>query len=237
MSIRCLLVDDEPLALDALVSLLGKVPEVEIVAKCQDAIQALQVLHAEKIDLVFLDIEMPELSGFEMLRSLSNPPPVILTTAYREYAVEAFEMDVIDYLVKPVSLERLLKAINRYHDRRSKNYIGLQIRNPDAGGIITVYSDKKTHKINTADILYLEGLKDYAMVHTKQGRLVTRQTMKVFEKCLSPYDFIRVHRSWIVPYNRLSGWTSHSVFVGEKEIPVGKTYRKPVFDLLDDKNK
>ncbi len=237
MSIRCLIVDDEPLALEALVSLLGKVPNVEIVEKCQDAIIALQLLHSEKIDLVFLDIEMPELSGLEMLGSLSNPPPIILTTAYREYAVQAFELDVIDYLVKPISLERLLKAINRYHDRMSGNDKGLEVWDNSADGIITIYSDKKNHIINTSDILYIEGLKDYAMVYTQKGRLVTRQTMKVFEESLSSYDFIRVHRSWIVPYKQLSGWTTHSVSVGEKEIPVGKTYRKSVFDYLANKSK
>lgn len=237
MSIRCLLIDDEPLALDAMASLLGKIPEIRIEERCQDAVSALQVLHRGNIDLVFLDIEMPELSGIEMLKSLTNPPPVIFTTAYREYAVEAFELDVIDYLVKPVSFERLLKSVNRYHDRQSKNADDNRIPDMSADPTITIYSDKKTHKIRTSDILYIEGLKDYAMVHTMHERLIARQTMKSLEAILSPFDFLRVHRSWIVPYQRLSGWTNHSVSVGEKEIPIGKTYRKSVFDYLSHKSK
>jgi len=237
MTIKCLIVDDEPLALNAMDALLGKIPEVEVIDRCRDAVTALQVLHRGKTDLVFLDIEMPELSGLEMLRSLSNPPKVIFTTAYREYAVEAFELDVVDYLVKPISLERLLKSINRYHDRVNKTSTEPLPEDKGQGGIISIYSDKKTHKINTSDILYIEGLKDYAMVHTENGRLITRQTMKVFEEILLPHDFLRVHRSWIVPYKRLSAWTNYSISIGEKEIPVGKTYRKSVFDYLSNKIK
>ncbi len=235
MNIRCLIVDDEPLAVEALASLAGKIPELVIVDRCNDAVDALQVIHRERIDLVFLDIQMPELTGLEMLRSLARPPKVIFTTAYREYAVEAFELDVIDYLVKPISLERLIKSVNRYHDRTNKNGTGTGDKEEEVSRTITIYSDKKTFKVSTSDILYVEGLKDYALVHTDRGRLITKQTMKNLEKLLSPYDFIRVHRSWIVPYHRLSSWTSHSVSIEEKEIPVGKTYRKSVMDYLENK--
>ncbi|KKL20010.1 hypothetical protein LCGC14_2459730, partial [marine sediment metagenome] len=181
--IRCLLVDDEPLALDAMATLTGKIPELEVIGRCKDAVEALQVIHQKKIDLLFLDIQMPELTGLEMLRSLTNPPKVIFTTAYREYAVEAFELDVVDYLVKPVSLERLLKSINRYHDRIRTNSNDKQGVETDVS--ITIYSDKKTHKIDTSEILFIEGLKDYALVHTKSNRIITRQTMKNFEALLS----------------------------------------------------
>ncbi len=233
---RCLIVDDEPLALDALAALIGKIPSLEIRGKCRDAVEALQILHRESVDLIFLDIHMPELTGLEMLRSMDNPPSVIFTTAYREYAVEAFELDVIDYLVKPVSLERLVKAVNRYYDRIKPETLTGQPE--EAGrGVITLYSDKKTHKINTGDVLYIEGLKDYALVHTVNGRLIARQTMKNLEEALSDHGFIRVHRSWIVPYGRLSSWTSYSVTIGEKEIPVGKTYRRSLMDYLKTRTK
>ncbi|HEC41676.1 MAG TPA: response regulator transcription factor [Bacteroides sp.] len=233
--IRCLLVDDEPLALDAMATLTGKIPELEVIGRCKDAVEALQVIHQKKIDLLFLDIQMPELTGLEMLRSLTNPPKVIFTTAYREYAVEAFELDVVDYLVKPVSLERLLKSINRYHDRIRTNSNDKQGVETDVS--ITIYSDKKTHKIDTSEILFIEGLKDYALVHTKSNRIITRQTMKNFEALLSSYDFIRVHRSWIVPYRRVSSWTSYSVNIGEKEVPIGKTYRKAIQKYLENKHR
>ena len=232
--IRCLLVDDEPLALDAMATLTGKIPELEVIGRCKDAVEALQVIHQKKIDLLFLDINMPELSGLEMLRSLTNPPRVIFTTAYREYAVEAFELDVVDYLVKPVSFERLLKSINRYHDRIRTNSKEGQAETTDEA--VTFYSDKKTYKINTSEILFIEGLKDYALVHTKSNRIITRQTMKNLEAMLSSYHFIRVHRSWIVPYQRLSSWTSYSVNIGEKEIPIGKTYRKSIQEYLVNKH-
>jgi len=234
--IRCLLVDDEPLALDALTTLIGKIPELEIIARCHDAVEALHLIHKQKTDLVFLDIQMPELTGLEMMRSLTNPPRVIFTTAYREYAVEAFELDVIDYLVKPISLERLLKSINRYHDRANRESVNEARKDGNTGGTITLYSDKKTLKINTEEILFVEGLKDYALVHTDKGRFITRQTLKNLEGTLATFDFFRVHRSWIVPYHRLSSWTSYSVTIADREIPIGKTYRRKISDYLESKS-
>ena len=233
MQVRCLIVDDEPLAIDALADLIGKIPDLVIVDRCQDAMEALRVLHREKTDLIFLDIQMPELTGMDMLRSLPHHPAVIFTTAYREFAVEAFEMNGVDYLVKPISLERLLKAINRYYERDKR--IPEKGSNTDSNpnGIITIYSDKRTLKINTADILYVEGLKDYALVHTDNGRFVTRQTLKNLEDSLALFDFFRIHRSWIVPYHRLSSWTSYAVFIGDKEIPIGKTYRRKISEYLE----
>ncbi|KPL17534.1 MAG: hypothetical protein AMS23_02655 [Bacteroides sp. SM1_62] len=233
MKIKCLLVDDEPLALDALESLMQKIPELEIIGKCQNAVEALQVIHARKIDLLLLDIQMPELTGIEMLKSLSHPPKVIFTTAYREYAVEAFELDVIDYLVKPISLERLIRSINRYHDRTLQKSVTEPPISKSPAKSITIYSDKKNYRVNTSSILFIEGLKDYVRIHTDNGRLVTRQTMKNLEDILSGEEFIRVHRSYIVPIHRLDSWTSHSVIVKDKEIPVGRTYRKSIMLLLE----
>ncbi len=233
MNIKCLLVDDEPLALDALESLIRKIPELEIIDKCQNAVEALQIIHNNKIDLLLLDIQMPELTGIEMLKSLAYPPKVIFTTAYREYAVEAFEYDVIDYLVKPISLERLIRSINRYHDRISQKS-SLQASEPETTcKTITIYSDKKNHRVITSSIIYIEGLKDYALVHTDNGRLITRQTLKKLEDILPDEDFIRVHRSYIVPLQRLDSWTTYSVSIKAKEIPVGRTYRKTIMKLLE----
>jgi DNA-binding LytR/AlgR family response regulator len=176
---------------------------------------------------------MPELSGIEMLKSLNHPPKVIFTTAYREYAVEAFELDVIDYLVKPISLERLIKAINRYHE-----WISPVSGSPPSGSqktrhTIHIYSDKRNHRVPLSSILYIEGLKDYAVVHTDQGRLITRQTMKNFEDILPDQEFIRIHRSYIVPVQRLDSWTSYAVNIKDKEIPVGRTYRKSIQHWLE----
>jgi DNA-binding LytR/AlgR family response regulator len=231
--INCLLVDDEPLALDALESLIQKIPELEIIGKCHNAVDALQVIHSRKVDLLLLDIQMPELSGIEMLKTLSHPPRVIFTTAFRDYAVEAFELDVIDYLVKPISLDRLVKSVNRYHDRRSQKEQVLDTNAKSQARSITIYSDKKNHRVHLSSILYIEGLKDYARIHTDHGRLVARQTMKSLEDILPSEAFIRVHRSFIVPVQRLDSWTTYSITVKGKEIPVGRTYRKSVMDLLE----
>ncbi len=164
MMIKCLLVDDEPLALDALEFLIQKIPELEIIDRCSNAVDALQVINNKQIDLLLLDIQMPEITGIEMLKSLAHPPKVIFTTAYRDYAVEAFELDVIDYLVKPISLERLIRSINRYHDRISRKPGPKASDSESSNKTITIYSDKKNYRVITSSILYVEGLKDYAMV-------------------------------------------------------------------------
>ena len=167
-----------------------------------------------------------------MLNSLSYPPSVIFTTAYREYAVEAFELDVIDYLVKPMSLERLVRSVNRYHDRRERRSTTLETASISPPTTIAVYSDKKNYRVKLSSILYVEGLKDYARIHTDNGRLVTRQTLKNFEDILPPEEFIRVHRSFIVPVNRLDSWTTYSIMIKNTEIPVGRTYRNNVMKQL-----
>lgn len=236
MPIKCLLVDDEPLALNALDALIHKIPELEIAGQCSDAVEALQWIHKNSVDLVFLDIQMPEITGIGLLKSLSNPPSVIFTTAYREYAVEAFELDVIDYLVKPISLQRLLKAIDRFQERKKKAATRDTGSNVGPERIITIYSDKKTHKVPIGKILYIQGLKDYAIIHTKDERLIARQTLKKFEEILASDYFLRVHRSYIVPLHRVQSWTSYSLNIEHKEIPIGKTYRKEVLTVLGSQN-
>jgi DNA-binding LytR/AlgR family response regulator len=233
MPIKCLLVDDEPLALNALEALIRKIPELEIAGKCSDAVEALQWIHKNSVDLVFLDIQMPEITGIGLLKSLSNPPSVIFTTAYREYAVEAFELDVVDYLVKPISLQRLMKTIDRYQERRKQTGATENGSKADPERTITIYSDKKTHKVPIREILYIQGLKDYALIYTQDKRLIARQTLKRFEEVLASDHFLRVHRSYIVPLHRVQSWTSYSLHVLQKEIPIGKNYRKEVLTVLE----
>ena len=233
MQINCLLVDDEPLALDALAAMLRKIPDIVIAGRCGDAVEALHWIHNNNIDLMFLDIHMPEISGIGLLKSLSNPPKVIFTTAYREYAVEAFELDVIDYLVKPISIERLLKAINRYQERTRQESRPAEAVETGERKTISIYSDKKTHKVAVDDIRYIEGLKDYALIYTRDEKLITRLTMKKLEDILTQEAFIRIHRSFIVPVKGIRSWTNHSVNIEGKEIPIGKTYRKEILQFLE----
>ena len=250
MNIKCLLVDDEPLALIALEALIRKIPDLEIAGQCSDAVEALQWIHNNSIDLIFLDIQMPEITGIGLLKSLSNPPKVIFTTAYREYAVEAFELDVVDYLVKPISLQRLLKAIDRFQERRKQAFTEPTGSKAGYEKTVTIYSDRKSHKVAIMvtcigsdmgkvainEILYIEGLKDYAIVHTENERLITRLTLKKLEEILSAASFLRIHRSYIVPLHRVRSWTNYSLSIQQKEIPVGKTYRKEVIKILKSQN-
>ena len=236
MNIKCLLVDDEPLALIALEALIRKIPDLEIAGQCSDAVEALQWIHNNSIDLIFLDIQMPEITGIGLLKSLSNPPKVIFTTAYREYAVEAFELDVVDYLVKPISLQRLLKAIDRFQERRKQAFTEPTGSKAGYEKTVTIYSDRKSHKVAINEILYIEGLKDYAIVHTENERLITRLTLKKLEEILSAASFLRIHRSYIVPLHRVRSWTNYSLNIQQKEIPVGKTYRKEVIKILESQN-
>jgi len=232
MQINCLLVDDEPLALKALEAMIRKIPEIEIAGQCSDAVEAMNWIHNNRTDLVFLDIRMPEISGIGLLKSLSNPPKIIFTTAYREYAVEAFELDVVDYLVKPISFERLLKAIDRYRERTRKELRQVETGETADLKTISIYSDKKTYKIALHDIRYIEGLKDYALIYTGDEKLITRLTMKKLEALLPADAFIRIHRSFIIPVNSVRSWTSYSVSIPGKDIPIGKTYRKDILQFL-----
>jgi DNA-binding LytR/AlgR family response regulator len=233
---KCLIVDDEPLAQDVLENYIQKIPELELVKKCSNAIEALALLRENEVQLVFLDIQMPEITGLEMLRSLKNPPAVIFTTAYSEYALQGFELDAIDYLMKPISFERFMKAVNK-----AIHYITLGTREDAAHGVeeeeyIFVKADKKIVKIKLADILYIEGLKDYVMIYTPDARIITLQTMKNLEERLPSSKFLRVHRSFIISIDKLKSVVGNSVEIKDKLIPLGKNYRDEFMKLVEKHN-
>lgn len=225
-NISCILVDDEPLALDALDLLISRIPTLHIVDRCRDAVSAFEALAKTPVDLMFLDIQMPEITGMGLLKSLANPPAVIFTTAYREYAADAFDLDAIDYLVKPISLERLLKAVSRYTERTAKIPVWDPVRPEQESREIMVYADKQQHRVKTSDIIYFEGLKDYVIIHSVNGRLITRKSLRYFEESLDTTQFLRIHRSYIISLDRISSWSSYSVKLDSLELPVGRTYRK-----------
>ena len=230
MKIRCLLIDDEPPALQVLQSHIDQISGLEIVGKCGNAVEAIDLLHNKTVDVMFLDIKMPKIIGTEFIRNLSHPPKVIFVTAYREYAVEGFELDAVDYLVKPVSFERFLKAIDRL--RRSSGNETVRERklykpNPDA--FIYLKIDRIRQKIFIEDILYIESWKDYVQIHfTNQKNLLIKQTISAIENLLSDHMFLRVHRSYIVSLNKISGYNSSSLRLGATEIPVGRLYKQNV---------
>ena len=230
--IKCLIVDDEPLAILVIKEFLEKVPQLELVKTCADALQAFQVLSQEKIDLVFLDIEMPNLNGIDFIKSLSNPPAIILTTAYREYAMESYEIEVVDYLLKPISFSRFFKAINKYLKSTAINAnIVKTVEQKTIQGSIYVYANKKNIKVYLADILYVESLKDYVRIHTSTQKITSKDTISRYEKLL-PNSFLRVHRSFIINTQKISAYTQHDIEIGEKEIPIGSSYKNKVMELL-----
>lgn len=249
MKIKCLLIDDEPLALDILESFVQRVDDLEMVGRCENVMQAFALLQNQPVDLLFLDIQMPRLNGIEFLKSLQQPPKVIFTTAYRDYAVEAFELDVVDYLMKPIAFARFLKAV-------SKAYVVLQRQTPTAGlgsdnldasnslkpveegfGLqsadnLLVRADKKMIKVPLDDILYIESLKDYVIIHVSGRRIVTKQKISYLEQKLPEGRFLRIHRSFLVALPKIQAFSPSHVEIGGHELPVGRSYKSEVAKVL-----
>ena len=230
MKMRCLLIDDEPPALQILQSHIDQISGLEIVGKCSNAVEAIDLLHRKTVDVMFLDIKMPKIIGTEFLRNLSHPPKVIFVTAYREFAVEGFELDAVDYLVKPVSFERFLKAIDRL--RRSSGHEAVRehkLYEPNPEAFIYLKIDRVRQKIFIEDILYIESWKDYVQIHFTNGKnLLIKQTISAIENLLSDHMFLRVHRSYMVSLNKISGYNSTSLRLGTTEIPIGRLYKRNV---------
>ena len=233
MRLRCIAVDDEPLALDLLEDNIRQVPYLELVAKCADAFEAIKVLEETTIDLIFLDIQMPGLTGLQFIQSLSRKPMVILITAYEKYALEGFELDVTDYLVKPVSLPRFIKSCNKARELFQLRQNGPLPATATPPEFFFVNSDYSLLKINIADIIWIEALKDYIRIHlTGNARpVVTRMALKQVEEQLTPARFIRIHKSYIIAVSHITAIRKNSVFIGTMELPVGENYREAVAAL------
>lgn len=237
--INVIIVDDEPLAQDVLETYIEKIPELNLVAKCNNALEANEALKEHDVHLMFLDIQMPQLTGIDFLKTLSKPPQVIITTAYPNYAIEGFELNALDYLLKPISLERFMKAVNKAQDQ-----IELQRRDTAAAGageedsdFIFVKADKKLVKVHYRDILYIEGLKDYVIIRLPQDRVITLQTMKSLEEKLPQNMFKRIHRSYIVNLDKIEAIVGNMVEVTEKgkakHLPIGKNYRDELLEIVN----
>ena len=234
MKLRCLLIDDEPPALKVLQSHIAQISGLELAGTCSNAVEAINLLHRKPVDVMFLDIKMPKIIGTEFLRSLSNPPKVIFVTAYREYAVEGFELDAVDYLVKPVSFERFLKAIDRLR-RGTGQQLSPEIKsyeaNPDA--FVYLRADRIMHKIFVNEILYIESWKDYVRLYFTSGKyLLIKQPISAIENLLSQHDFLRVHRSYIISTSKVSGYSGMTVKLGNAEVPIGRLYKQSVMNQL-----
>ena len=231
----CLLVDDEPMARDVLRRYIEKIPALHVAGECSNAIDALMFLQNNKIDLIFLDIRMPELLGTEFVKSLRNPPKIIFTTAFTEYAIEGYELDVIDYLVKPVRFERFVKAVNKAFPKKEEipQNSGNNSDRKTGSDFIYLRVDKKLVKIILSEVLYIESARDYVKVFTKDKCFMTRQTISSIETMLSANEFVRVHRSYIVAVSKIKSLTSELIEIGETEIPIGKLYKNSFLKLRE----
>jgi len=235
--ISCLIVEDEPLARNLLTDYVRKVPYLHLIEACASPLAALEILREQPIDLLFLDIQMPEITGISLLKILPKKPLVILTTAYSEYALESYELDVLDYLLKPISLDRFLKAVAKASERLTINPAPPPvIEKPTTETVqpfVFVKDGTKLVKIRWNDILYVEGLKDYVAIHTRQQRIVSLQRLKSLESQLPADQFIRIHHSYIVALEGIDVVHKDKVQVGNLFLPISDTYRKPFKDFID----
>ena len=232
--IKAIIVDDEPLALDVLESYIAQLPELELVARCENALEAREVLKEHDVDLMFLDINMPQLTGIDFLKTLSVKPNFIFTTAHPYYAVEGFELNAIDYLMKPIPLERFMKAVNKVSDMQVGETSAPEKKKEN---FIFVKADKKLIKVNFDDILYIEGLKDYVIIRQREGRVITLHTMKSLEAKLPDHIFKRIHRSYIVNIGAIDAIVGNMIELKEKSqvkhIPIGKNYREELLKVIN----
>jgi DNA-binding LytR/AlgR family response regulator len=231
--VQCLLVDDEPPALEILRTYISTLPSLEVVGECYHAISAFEFLQHHTVDLIFLDINMPRLLGTDFLKALPSPPQIIFTTAYREYAVEGFELGAIDYLLKPYSLDRFLKAVHRALGKEKQEHFSKnELLTKNTERFLYFKAERKMIKVIVDDVLYVEGMKDYVKIFLTSGQLITKQTITAVEAMLPEQQFIRVHRSFIVSKKKISAYNQNSVFIGKTELPVGPLYKQNVLKAL-----
>ncbi|WP_033962002.1 LytR/AlgR family response regulator transcription factor [Psychroserpens jangbogonensis] len=231
-TISCLIVDDEAIAREIIATHLSKINNIHIVASCSNAIEAFNHVSNQNIDLVFLDINMPQISGISFAKSINSNIKVIFTTAYRDYAVEGFELKAVDYLLKPISFERLQKAIHTYFEIYGEKEQPLNPLN-DNSDFIFVRSDRKMIKIDFEDIIYIESYSDYLKIHLKNTTIITRETITSIEAKLPKPLFIRIHRSYIIAISAIKSFTNEHITIQDNTIPISRTYKKEVLHFLE----
>lgn len=231
--IRCIAIDDEPLALELLQDNISKVPFLQLVAACDNAMEALQIIEKQPVDLIFLDIQMPGLTGLQLIQSMTVKPMFILITAYEKYALEGFNLDVTDYLVKPVALDRFIKACYKAKELFELKNASKENNAPANSEYFFVNVEYSLVKITIADIMYIEGLKDYIKIHLKSSSkpVVTRMPMKTIEEQLPAKQFIRIHKSYIAGVAYITSVRKTSLFIDTTELPVSENYRDAITAL------
>ncbi|MCS3798128.1 LytR/AlgR family response regulator transcription factor [Niastella sp. OAS944] len=236
-TIRCLIIDDEPPAREIIRRYVQEIPTLQLMGECANAIQALTSLQQHPVDLLFLDIRMPQLNGTDFIKTLKNPPKVIITTAFSEYALEGYELDVVDYLMKPIRFDRFLKAVNKAYPLAGsahtlKPVVSTVTEEKKNESFVYFRADRKMVKVMLDDILYIESMKDYIKVYTIHGVIITKQSISSVEAMLPEKLFVRTHRSFIVSINKIKSFTNELVEVDKTDIPIGKLFRNGVMKVF-----
>jgi len=236
MKIKCLIVDDEPLAIRLIRKHLEHFNQFEVVAECENAIEASLALQKTKIDLIFLDIQMPEISGLDFLKSLHNKPNIIITSAYKEYAIDGFDLDVVDFLLKPITFNRFFKAINKFlalNKEANKNTTPtLSSQQTSSYEELFIKDTNKTYRINPTEIIYIEGMREYIKIFTTQENIVTKSSLSSFLQKLPGDLFLRVHKSFIVNIDKVRAFSASSIELNNKKIPIGRSYKINTIEVL-----
>lgn len=224
--ISCAITDDEPFARQGLQGYIEKIGFLELKGQCEDALELGMMLKAQPIDLVFLDIQMPNLTGVDFLKSISNPPKVIFTTAFKEYATDGFDLDVLDYLLKPISFERFLKAAYK-----AKDYFDLR-KSKDNSGYVFVKADGKLEKVVFDEVLYIEGMENYLIIQTLQKKIVTHSTLKGFYAQLPKAGFLQVHKSFIVAVDKINAIDGNMLNIAQHQVPISRQLKEQVLAII-----
>lgn len=232
--VNCIIVDDEPVAREILENHLSKIDNIHVITSCKNAIEAFRIINTTEVDLVFLDINMPEISGLSFAKSMSKDLKIIFTTAYREYAVDGFDLKAVDYLLKPISFERLLQGINKFFEETATSAMPTSNDSPTVKeDSIFVRADRKMVKVSFQDIIFIESLGDYLKIHLDGNKtLVTRETLSNIQARLPQNDFIRTHRSFVVSIQKIESFTSETIEIHRHEIPISRSYRDRVVESL-----
>ena len=238
MKINCIAIDDEPLALDIIKDYCSKIPFLNLIRTFDNAMDSIEFIRSNKLDLLFLDIQMEELTGIQLLHALKHRPYVIFTTAYDSYAIQGFELDIIDYLLKPISFERFVKSVDKVYEKMQTDLM-LKVKpepvvtSPSEDAYFFVKTETRMEKVRYTDVLYIEGMGDYWRIITPGKRIMTLLNYKKLEEMLPPRQFIRVHKSFIVAIDKIDSIERNRIKIADRLIPVSETFRKPFFDFIE----
>ncbi len=226
MKLKCIITDDEPIARKGLQSYVERIDFLELVGVCEDAVQLNNQLKSQQADLLFLDIEMPYMTGIELLNSLSNPPKVIITSAYAEYAIKGYDLEVSDYLLKPISFERFLKAVNKVYDQL------ISSQTPVVQDYLFVKTSLKLEKIRFNDMRFIEGVENYVAIYTSDGKIITHTTLRTILQKLPPERFVQVHKSYLVNIDKIDSIEGNLLGIGKSKIPLSRTYKEAALEII-----